>query len=167
MTMPTNPGMQTQNLNYGAFNQMAMTNGVMMAEQPSPYPEQPFDRTFEYSHDFDECGLLYFIGSNGLTRMWQNPHSTGKVRSFASSIGSGSVENFVGREAVNCRTNNEQFAFMGVDIQDYRAFCPTSYTLRNRNSPSHVIQNWEFQASNDNFQTWIVLDRREHFTGNA
>lgn len=129
--------------------------------------EQPFTRSFEYSHDFDEQGLLFFIATSGLTRIWQNPHATGKVRAFASSIGSGSVEDFVGRVAVNCRTNNEQFAFMGVDLLDYRMFCPTSYTIRNRNSTSHVIQNWEFQASNDNFQTWVTLDRRELFTGNA
>lgn len=56
-----------------------------------------FDREFIFDHDFDENGLFYFIGTNNFSRLWQNPHATGKVRAFASSIGSGSVENIVGR----------------------------------------------------------------------
>jgi hypothetical protein len=102
------------------------------------------DREFFYEHDFDENGLFYFLGTSNLTRMWQNPHSTGKVRAFASSIGSGSVEDIVGRQAVNCRTNNEFLSYMGIDLQEFRLFTPMCYTIRNRNAPSYVIQNWEF-----------------------
>ena len=56
-----------------------------------------YDREFFYDHDLDENGLLYYIGTNNLTRIWQNPHASGKLRAFASSIGSGSVEDIVGR----------------------------------------------------------------------
>jgi|LakMenE18May11ns_1017448.scaffolds.fasta_scaffold9267814_1 hypothetical protein len=87
---------------------------------------------------------MYYIGAQQNTRMWQNPHSIGKLRAFASSIGNGSVEDLVGRTAQNCRTNNEPFSYMGVDLLEYRSFTPTCYTLRNRNAPSYVLQNWEF-----------------------
>ena len=54
---------------------------------------------FIFEHDFDEKGLMYYIGAQQNTRMWQNPHSIGKLRAFASSIGNGSVEDLVGRTA--------------------------------------------------------------------
>jgi hypothetical protein len=35
-----------------------------------------FGKSFEfiYHHDFDENGALYFLGSFGSKRVWQNPH---------------------------------------------------------------------------------------------
>lgn len=36
---------------------------------------------------------------------------------------------------------------------------PTSYTIRNRNSTTHVLLNWHLEGSNDKVN-WIILDRR-------
>ena len=47
--------------------------------------EQPTEFLFEYN--FDENGALYFLGSFGKKRLWQNPHALGQVQAFASSIG--------------------------------------------------------------------------------
>ena len=30
--------------------------------------------TFTYEHDFDENGLLYYLGTNGLSEPWRNPY---------------------------------------------------------------------------------------------
>ena len=32
---------------------------------------------FVYEHDFDENGALFFLGSFGKRKMWQNPHLIG------------------------------------------------------------------------------------------
>jgi hypothetical protein len=60
-------------------------------------------KKFNYEYDFDENGALFFLGSAGKKRLWQNPHDK-MVQAFASSVGAGHPSNFVGREATNCRT---------------------------------------------------------------
>ena len=52
---------------------------------------------FNYYYDFDENGIFYYLGTYGKKKIWQNPHSTGIVQCFTSSIGSGKVEDIVGR----------------------------------------------------------------------
>ena len=32
---------------------------------------------FFYEHNFDENGVIYYLGSAGKRRMWQNPHTAG------------------------------------------------------------------------------------------
>ena len=99
---------------------------------PAMAPSLPI--YFEYQYDFDENGVLFYLGSYGRKRLWQNPHLTGQIRGFASSVGNGKLEDFVGRTATNCRTLNEAGSFFGVDLGEGRLFTPTYYSIRNRNS---------------------------------
>ena len=112
----------------------------------------------------DEQGALYFLGSAGKKRLWVNPHTLNVVQAFASSIGAGSLEDFVGRIATNCRSHNEPFSFFGVDLGDGRKLLPTCYTIRNRNSSTHCLLNWHIEASNDKVN-WFTLDRRIYKSG--
>jgi E3 ubiquitin-protein ligase HECTD1 len=121
---------------------------------------------FLHEHDFDENGALYFLGSAGKRKMWQNPHASAHVQAFASSVGAGNIEDFVGRNVTNCRTHNEPYSFYGVDLGKDRCLMPTVYTIRNRNSTTHVMMNWTFEGSNDKVD-WFELDRRTHMTGRA
>ena len=115
---------------------------------------------FFFDHNFDEKGALYYLGSLGRRRLWQNPHSLGLVTAFGSSMAQGSaIDSFVGRSAQNCRTEDEAFSFMGVDIGQERRICPTYYTLRNRDQLTHILRNWKFEAS-ANGLNWNVLDVR-------
>jgi hypothetical protein len=118
---------------------------------------------FNYSHDFDDGGVFYYLGSLGRARSWQNPHEIGQVNCFFSSLGQGSLGDLVGRSLVNCRTLNEVNSFMGVDLGFERYLVPTCYTLRNRNSSSHVLLNWTLEASVDG-KDFYVIDRRVHWT---
>jgi hypothetical protein len=43
---------------------------------------------------------------------------------------------------------------------------PTCYTIRNRNSTTHVMMNWQFEGSCDKVN-WTVLDRRVYLTGHT
>jgi hypothetical protein len=114
---------------------------------------------FVYDHDFDENGVFFYLGTAGLKYAWQNPHTLRQVNCSASSLGSGKIEDFVGRSLVNCRTLNEPFSFFSVDLGQGRTLAPTCYSLRNRNSTTHVLVNWHFEASNDHIN-WVLLDRR-------
>jgi len=93
---------------------------------------------FIYQYDFDENGLLYFLSTFGKTKKWINPHISGQIEVFASSIGAGKLEDIVGREVTNCRTQNEQFSFFGIDLGPTRYFVPTCYSIRNRNSSTYI-----------------------------
>ena len=48
---------------------------------------------------------------------------------------------------------------MGVDLGMERRLVPTHYTLRNRNSCTHVVRNWYFEGSVTGAQ-WTILDAR-------
>ncbi len=52
---------------------------------------------------------------------------------------------------------------MGVDLGVDRYIFPTSYTIRNRNSTTHVMLNWVLEASIDGIQ-WMIIDKRIHFS---
>ena len=104
---------------------------------------------FEYESDFDQNGLIYWIGSNGRTNsnVWLNPHShncLAKVSlSDAKSLSAGKVEDFIGRAAVNCHTNDDKRAWIVIDLGVF--IIPTHYTLRyskgfNKSAP----RNWAF-----------------------
>jgi len=80
-------------------------------------------------------------------------------------LGKGNYEDFVGRVATNCRTLNEPNAFMGVDLGKGRYVIPTCYTIRNRNTGSHVLMNWSFEGSIDGNE-WYWLDKRIFLTNN-
>ena len=114
---------------------------------------------FKYTYDFDENGALYYLGTKGKRHQYRNPHEINMVKAFASSISKGFVSDFVGRNLVNLRTENEENSFFGVDLGTNRTLVPSAYSIRNRNSSSHVMLCWNLEASNDriNFE---VLDTR-------
>jgi hypothetical protein len=99
------------------------------------------------------------LGTLGKTNEYQNPHVNQQVKCFYSSLGKGHSYQLVGRELVNLRTLNEPFSYFGVDLGEDRLLMPTSYTIKNRNSSSHVLLNWTLEGTNDkiNFE---ILDRR-------
>lgn len=47
-----------------------------------------------------------------------------------------------------------------------RKCIPTHYTLRNRNSTTHVVRSWYFEASQDG-QQWNILDVRLYNSENT
>jgi hypothetical protein len=114
---------------------------------------------FKYEYDFDENGVMYYLGTMGKTSPYKNPYEIGQVKVFASSIGKGSLGDFVGRHLVNLRTMNEESSYFGVDLGAERYLIPSSYSIKNRNSSGHVMLCWNLEGSNDkvNFE---VLDTR-------
>ena len=114
---------------------------------------------FKYKYDFDKNGALYYIGTYGLSRNYQNPHDLKLIKAFGSSLLSGYYSDFIGRNVVNLYTENEENSFFGVDLGPNRYLLPTLYSIRNRDSSLNVLLNWDLQGSNDKIN-FTILDKR-------
>ena len=73
-------------------------------------------KEFVFKYNSDKNGLFYFLGTRGGRREYVNPFELGEIKVFLSSLSQGDYSNFVGRALTNCRTCNEENAFMGVDL---------------------------------------------------
>ena len=77
---------------------------------------------FTYQHDFDENGLIYWIGTNGKSAYdWVNPGSHGLVvvtSSEGRNLPYGKLEDILSREAaaLNCHTNDDRRAWFAIDL---------------------------------------------------
>ena len=65
----------------------------------------------------------------------------------------------VGRDLVNLRSLNEPNSFFAVDLGEERFLLPSAYTIRNRNSSSHVLLSWNLIGSSDR-KNFEILDTR-------
>jgi len=117
--------------------------------------------TFRHQHDFDDNGLIYWIGTNGKTcPEWVNPGQYGLVAVSSSdgrNLPYGRLEDILSRDssALNCHTNDDKRAWFSVDLGLW--LVPTSYTLRHaRGYGRSALRNWLFQVSKDG-TNWVTL----------
>ncbi|XP_063927928.1 E3 ubiquitin-protein ligase HECTD1 isoform X6 [Zophobas morio] len=118
-------------------------------------------QTFKHSYDFDENGIIYFIGTNGKTSSeWVNPAQYGLVTVTSSdgrNLPYGRVEDILSRDssALNCHTNDDKKSWFSIDLGLY--VIPNAYTLRHaRGYGRSALRNWYFQMSRDGI-TWTTL----------
>lgn len=124
--------------------------------------ENPKPTTFKYQSDFDENGLIYFIGTNGKSTEWVNPGQYGLVSVTCSEgkhLPYGKLEDILSRDSIsiNCHTKDNKKAWFAIDLGVY--LIPTAYTLRHaRGYAKSALRNWMFQMSKDgvNWQTLIT-----------
>ncbi|XP_023244989.1 E3 ubiquitin-protein ligase HECTD1 isoform X2 [Copidosoma floridanum] len=117
--------------------------------------------TFKYQHDFDDSGLIYWIGTNAKTSPeWVNPGQYGLVvvtSSDGRNLPYGHLEDILSRDpsAMNCHTNDDKRAWFSIDLGVW--IIPTVYTLRHaRGYGKSALRNWMFQASRDGIN-WTTL----------
>ncbi|XP_034937703.1 E3 ubiquitin-protein ligase HECTD1 isoform X2 [Chelonus insularis] len=117
--------------------------------------------TFQYQHDFDENGILYWIGTNAKTcPEWSNPGQYGLVivtSSDGRSLPYGHLEDILSRDPnpLNCHTNDDKRAWFSLDLGVW--VIPSAYTLRHaRGYGKSALRNWMFQASKDGIN-WTTL----------
>lgn len=116
--------------------------------------------TLTHSFDFDEEGLIYFIGSNGKTCEWVNPSQYGLVQvtcSEGKTLPYGKLEDILSRDSIslNCHTKDNKKAWFTIDLGVY--IVPTAYTLRHaRGYGRSALRNWLLQASRDAVN-WTTL----------
>lgn len=120
--------------------------------------EQPIE--FNYQYDFDEEGIIFYIGSNSKTTEWVNPAQYGLV-TVTSSEGKqlpyGKLEDILSRDSIsiNCHSKDNKKAWFSIDLGLY--VIPTAYTLRHaRGYGRSALRNWILQMSKDGV-TWTTL----------
>eukprot|EP00457_Paulinella_chromatophora_P000814 gb/GEZN01000814.1/.p1 GENE.gb/GEZN01000814.1/~~gb/GEZN01000814.1/.p1 ORF type:complete len:1063 (-),score=123.04 gb/GEZN01000814.1/:329-3517(-) len=133
---------------------------IEVLETDDAAPEDLNDmRVFQYSGvDFDQEGFLYWLGTNGLTEPWQNPHDAGKVMVTTSGMleNSAPASAMVGRATVRCVTKFHERAWVQFDIKD-KWLKPSAYSLKHYDSwDTECLRDWDFQGSNDGVK-WITL----------
>ena len=106
---------------------------------------------FTYQSDFDNNGLMYWIGTNGNTvSEWVNPAQFGLVVVTSSDgrmLPYGKLEDILSRDgnAMNCHTNDDRRAWFAIDIGMWLK--PTHYTLRHaRGYGRSAVRTWQLQA---------------------
>ncbi|KAH8341323.1 hypothetical protein KR059_002696 [Drosophila kikkawai] len=115
---------------------------------------------FSHSFDFDEEGLLFYIGTNAKTCDWVNPAQYGLVQVTSSegkTLPYGKLEDILSRDSIslNCHTKDNKKAWFAIDLGVY--IIPTAYTLRHaRGYGRSALRNWLLQGSKDGL-TWTTL----------
>nr|XP_016939130.1 E3 ubiquitin-protein ligase Ufd4 [Drosophila suzukii]XP_016939137.1 E3 ubiquitin-protein ligase Ufd4 [Drosophila suzukii] len=115
---------------------------------------------FSHSFDFDEDGLLFYIGSNAKTCDWVNPAQYGLVQVTSSegkTLPYGKLEDILSRDSIslNCHTKDNKKAWFAIDLGVY--IIPTAYTLRHaRGYGRSALRNWLLQGSKDGL-SWTTL----------
>jgi hypothetical protein len=90
-----------------------------------------YGRLFEYSYDFDEKGVLAWIGTKGGTAKWRNPCLVENgVKVTASSIEKGDPISVAGRKPSETWTMDVPASWFCVDLGPSRSLILTYYTLR-------------------------------------
>jgi hypothetical protein len=122
-------------------------------------PRPAFARIFEYTRDFDERGVLYYIGTLGGTEEWKNPMLRELVRVSWSSLEKGSLHSALEREPSECWSMDVPSSWMQLDLGEDRSLVLSHYSLRHgSNSRQDFLRNWVLQGSDD-AKTWEVLQR--------
>ncbi|XP_027970703.1 E3 ubiquitin-protein ligase HECTD1 isoform X5 [Eumetopias jubatus] len=116
---------------------------------------------FRHQHDFDENGIIYWIGTNAKTAYeWVNPAAYGLVvvtSSEGRNLPYGRLEDILSRDnsALNCHSNDDKNAWFAIDLGLW--VVPSAYTLRHaRGYGRSALRNWVFQVSKDG-QNWTSL----------
>uniref|UniRef100_A0A915PQB4 E3 ubiquitin-protein ligase n=1 Tax=Setaria digitata TaxID=48799 RepID=A0A915PQB4_9BILA len=122
--------------------------------------------SFTYASDFDDRGIIYWLGTNGRTvAEWTNPASVNVVfvtSSDGERLPYGQHEDILSRDALNCHTSDDKNAHFTIDLGVY--FYPSTYTLRHaRGYGRSALRNWLLQGS-QNGRTWDVLVVHENDT---
>lgn len=117
--------------------------------------------TFTHQRDFDENGLIYWIGTNAKTAYeWVNPAQYSLVfvtSSEGRNLPYGKLEDILSRDssAINCHSNDDKKAYFAIDLGVW--IIPSCYTLRHaRGYGRSALRNWQFQVSKDG-QNWLTL----------
>ncbi|KAK0408812.1 hypothetical protein QR680_004174 [Steinernema hermaphroditum] len=121
--------------------------------------------SFSYQSDFDEEGILYWIGTNGRTTEWVNPASVGVVNVMCSDGPRqpyGRPQDIVSRDvnAINCHTSDDKNAFFTIDLGVL--IYPNYYTLRHaRGYGQSALRNWILQGSGDGVKWHQIMKHND------
>ncbi|CAI2350375.1 unnamed protein product [Caenorhabditis sp. 36 PRJEB53466] len=114
-----------------------------------------------YTGDFDDKGVVYWVGTNGTTvSSWTNPATVKAMRITCSDSRQpfGKPEDVLSRDSnpINCHTSDDKNAHFTIDLGVL--VIPTSYTLRHsRGYGRSALRNWNFLGSVDGKQFDTII----------
>lgn len=115
-----------------------------------------------YESDWDENGVIFWIGSQGGTESFQNPTPTRGMTCSMSSTEQGTPDMLTSRTPAQLYTSNVQNSTIALDLGDDHLLTPNHYTIRHGfQSANYYPRNWLFEGSADG-QAWECL--RTHTT---
>eukprot|EP01112_Ceratiomyxa_fruticulosa_P011781 TRINITY_DN3229_c1_g1_i1.p1 TRINITY_DN3229_c1_g1~~TRINITY_DN3229_c1_g1_i1.p1 ORF type:complete len:503 (-),score=104.54 TRINITY_DN3229_c1_g1_i1:213-1721(-) len=122
-------------------------------------------RLFEYTSDFDDRGVLFYIATDAFAKPWSNPalptfdRPVPPIKVTASSIEKGSPSDIVEIKPSECWTRDVPSSWFAIDLGRNRTLIPTHYTLRHGgNNSKDCLRNWCLQTSDDGIE-WDTLSR--------
>eukprot|EP00479_Gromia_sphaerica_P015425 TRINITY_DN978_c0_g1_i1.p1 TRINITY_DN978_c0_g1~~TRINITY_DN978_c0_g1_i1.p1 ORF type:complete len:280 (-),score=37.67 TRINITY_DN978_c0_g1_i1:65-904(-) len=153
------------------FQQMNFFSVVMFWHKDGdfevPFNAKPRKRRYielEYSNDFDENGIIYWIGSEGGSKSWTNPQQGGSVRVTMSSTESGNAMNITSRQTTQTYTRNQPNQTIEIDLGDEVLLTPNYYTIRHGfTSANYYPRNWNLEGSDDG-RHWDVIKAHSNET---
>ncbi|CAB3409028.1 unnamed protein product [Caenorhabditis bovis] len=108
---------------------------------------------FSYTSDFDEQGIIYWLGTNGGTvSEWTNPATINVVKVTCSDSRQpfGKPEDILSRDdqPINCHTSDDKNSHFTIDLGVH--VIPTAYSLRHaRGYGRSALRSWMIQGSKD------------------
>merc|ERR1719216_27357 len=118
---------------------------------------------FYYTKDFDECGILHFLGTDWRTAPWKNPAEMGVVTVTSSRLGKDSAPAtaICGRSVVRCVCMAEKNNWFMIDFRNLYIRL-THYTLRHYDSwDTECLRNWYLEGSNDLKKFKIIKEHKK------
>jgi len=118
-------------------------------------------KIFEHSEDWDDQGLLYYLGTMGGLQNWTNPHESGWVKAELINIAfSASPSNTLSRTPARLRTKLRKNPWFSLDLGEGTEFLLSNYTIRHGgHKDESPLESWDIQGSNDGLE-WETI--REH-----
>ena len=118
-----------------------------------------------YQHDGDECGLLYYLGTQGYAAPFSNPHLAHRCCVTFSSLQVGQVSMVVSRRRdVSLWSHNRAGSWMELDIDPANTgttLVPSHITLQHGyDRPVDALTNWLLEGSTDRWQWDTLLEKR-------
>eukprot|EP01132_Coremiostelium_polycephalum_P004171 gene4171-5220_t len=120
-------------------------------------------RVFEYSHDYDNKGVIYYLATNGYTSEWSNPAlfplDSSRIKITSSSIEKGNPHDIVDLNPTECWTKDVPSSWFAIDLGKNYSLILKYYTLRHGgNSKQDCPRNWVLQGSDDGLD-WSTISR--------
>jgi len=120
-------------------------------------------RVFSYTSDFDQNGIIYYIGTRGGSQEFVNPADQGLIVVSRSSSEQGRPKDALSREPVaETYTRREPDSWYMFDLKNRRCI-PSHYTIRHDLERGYYVRSWKVEASNDQ-QEWTVLKEHKNET---
>ena len=133
--------------------------GIVSGVKASSPPPGPF-RKFTYQSDFDNNGILHWLGTRAGTQGWSNPATQGlvAVTSTPTMGNSKPISAICGKELVRCVTQEKANAFWMLDFKDMKVRLD-AYTLKHYASWNiEALRNWKVEGKNPDGKWRLIAE---------